>query len=352
MNDRSLFAAEILDKSRRALAADIVARQLAQQPDAAANYGRAGFPDLHDDTSYRLACLAESVAVERPRLFTTQVEWLHIALHCRGIPATVLRSNLDAMVLSLLESLPEDAARRAIDCIRPAVTSLPTMPTELPGGLDAAGMRQLAEQYLLAVLENRRDGAWQVLEQARGRGVSRDQLARGVIAVAQAEVGRMWQMNQLSIIEEHMASEIADHCLHHLYERVRPKTAAGHRALVAGVGGDLHRLAMRWLAGCFEAAGWDAVFVGADLPAEELPHAVAEFDCDVVCLGATLPLHVRSAANAVAAVRRAPTEKPTAVMVGGAPFLTVPDLWQVIGADATAVDPPEAVAIAAQLVRR
>lgn len=352
MNDRSLFAAEILDKSRRALAADVVARQLAQQPEAARNYSRAGFPDLHEDTAFRLACLAEAVAVERPRLFTAQVEWLHVALRSRELPSSLLRGNLDAMVLTVLEALPEDGARRAVDCIRPALVGLDAMPSEAPSALGNTAVRGIAEQYLLAVLENRRDGAWAVLEQARQRGLNRDQLAREVVAASQAEVGRMWQMNQLSIVEEHMASEIADHCLNRLYEAVRPATQSGHRALVAAVGGDLHRLATRWLAGCFEAAGWDTVFVGANMPSEELPHAVAEFDCDVVCLGATLPIHVRSACQAVAAVRRAPTDKPAAVLVGGAPFTLVPDLWRVIGADATAIDPPAAVLAASQLVRR
>jgi len=60
---------------------------------------------------------------------------------------------------------------------------------------------------------------------------------------------------------------------------------------------------------------------------------------------------VRSAADAIAAVRAA-TTRPVTILVGGAPFASVPDLWAVVGADATAADPIAAVAAADGFVRR
>jgi methanogenic corrinoid protein MtbC1 len=235
-------------------------------------------------------------------------------------------------------------------CLDPALAKLPTMPNASPTCLVDGPLQDTAQQYLLAVLENRRDRAWEILEASARSGTSRDELVRHVLIATQTEVGRMWQHDELSIVEEHLASEVAETCLSRLYRLQDPRAPNGLRVLTTSVSGDQHRIGARWLALSFESNGWDVVALGGDLPGEELVHAVSEFECDVVCLGATLVSSVRAVARAVAAARNRLTARPVAVLVGGQPFRVVDDLWRVVGADATAPDPIAAVEVAAGLM--
>ncbi len=351
MRDAHLHAAAILDSTRRALAGAVVSEHLTFDPQAADRHSRAGFPDLVDDTAQRLACLAEAVAADRPALFTTQIAWLKVAFVARGMSAAPLLDNLHAMRTALPDALPAEIVALALAPVHTALDGFRAMPETIATRLTEQGPhRAVAQQYLLALLELRNADARAFLARALAQGARPEDLTRDVLAFVQAEIGRMWQLNELSVAEEHLASEVVDSHLRWLYDQVTPWPRRRRRSLCAAVSGDLHGLTVRWLARAFEAAGWDPVCLGANMPDAELGHAVSEFGCDVVCLSATLPTHVRATARAVATVR-AHAKRPVTVLVGGAPFVSVPDLWQVVGADATARDPIEAVVAADAFVR-
>lgn len=352
MRDEHLQAANMLDRGRRALAAETIDRQCAAQPEVASRYSAAGFPDLLDDTSFRLACLSAAVATDRHRLFVDQVAWLKVALSARRLPAEFLAGNLEAMADAVGASLPRTSGALAQACLHEALRALPTMPAALPSRLTASGpLRDVAKPYFLALLELRTDDGRALLARALGGGATVADLARHVVMFVQVEVGRMWQMDELSVAEEHLVSELNEANLRWLYDQAPRAPRQAHRALCASVSGDLHRLGVRWVASEFEVHGWDVVHLGANMPGPELGHAMVEFDCEVLCLTASLVTHVRSAADAIAAVRAA-TTRPVTILVGGAPFASVPDLWAVVGADATAADPIAAVAAADGFVRR
>lgn len=352
MRDEHLHAATMLDRSRRALAAETIDRQLAVQPDVTARYSAAGFPDLLDDTAFRLACLSEAVATDRPRLFVDQVAWLKVALLARRLPADFLAANLEAMADAVGAALPRGCGLLAQACVHEALRALPTMPSALASRLTSAGpLRDVANPYFLALLELRTEDARSLLVQALGRGATVADLVRHVVMFVQVEVGRMWQMDELSVAEEHLVSELNEANLRWLYDQAPRASRHAHRALCASVSGDLHRLGVRWLASEFEVHGWDVVHLGANVPSPELGHAMSEFECEVLCLTASLVIHVRSAAEAIASVRAA-SSRPVTILVGGTPFASVPDLWAVVGADATAPDPIAAVAAADAFVRR
>jgi len=349
MRDEDLQAAIMLERASRALAAAAVDRQLSLSPDAADRYSAAGFPHLHDDTAFRFTCLAQAVACDRPALFTHDVAWLKVALHARGLSPDLLADNLQAMWDAAGAELPRAAAERAQAGLRRALVELPAMPERLVSRLrEVAPHRDLAARYMLAVLELHREEARALLERALAAGAQPGVLAREVLMFVQAEVGRMWQMNELSVAEEHLVSEVNEDQLRWLYEHAPREAPSGRRVLATSVSGDLHRLGARWVAHAFAAAGWETVYLGANMPAAELGAATAEFGADVLCLSASLAVHVRAAAETVAAVRAA--SPGAAIVVGGNPFLIVPDLWRIVGADAAAQDALAAVAKAEALV--
>jgi methanogenic corrinoid protein MtbC1 len=116
------------------------------------------------------------------------------------------------------------------------------------------------------------------------------------------------------------------------------------------VSGNAHDIGLRAVTDLFRLAGWRALFLGTNMPAEEIARAAAAFDVELVLLNATLTTQLHALDDAIAAVRRlAPRCK---VLVGGLAFDGLPDLWRQLGADAHAPTIDAAVALGATLAAR
>ncbi|MFT3766369.1 MAG: cobalamin-dependent protein [Minicystis sp.] len=171
-----------------------------------------------------------------------------------------------------------------------------------------------------------------------------------VFQPCQYELGRLWQMNEISIAEEHYCTAVTQLGMSLLYPRIPAAERAGHRLLATCAGGNLHEIGARFVADFFEMEGWDTIYLGATLPAEHIVRAVVENDVDVVAVSATLVSHLRAAREIVAAVRHHPACRDVAVVLGGHPFRVARDLWLRLGADGSANDARGAVELAKGLV--
>jgi MerR family transcriptional regulator, light-induced transcriptional regulator len=161
------------------------------------------------------------------------------------------------------------------------------------------------------------------------------------------ETGRRWQVNRISVAEEHYITAATQLAMSQLSPHIFRTPRIGRTVLATCVGGELHEVGLHMVADLFELAGWDSHYLGADAPSQ----AVAEFasvrGVDLVAVSATLPSH-RDEVTRMVAVLRAATDAP--ILVGGRLFQLRPGLWRTIGADATASSAAEAVAVGSRLV--
>ena len=112
-------------------------------------------------------------------------------------------------------------------------------------------------------------------------------------------------------------------------------------------GGDFHHIR----AGAVELADLHAHLYQVSITvAQPQARAVQDFQPDLVALSTMIALHLRSTATVIAAIRALPKHGKVRVLVGGGPFLQVPDLWKKVGADGTASDAASAVIRADELV--
>ena len=125
--------------------------------------------------------------------------------------------------------------------------------------------------------------------------------------------------------------------------------ANGRTVVVAAVAGNVHDVGLRALADLYQLAGWRVIFVGSDVPMQDLPTMLAFFEADLLMLGATLATHVPRVEQAIRSIRER-CERPVKVVVGGAAFDEAPDLWQKIGSDAYASAIDQAIDVGGRLV--
>ena len=128
-------------------------------------------------------------------------------------------------------------------------------------------------------------------------------------------IGELWERGEISVADEHVATEIAMRVLALQREAVRVAEARrGHRVMLATPSGERHVVALRMVGNLLSGAGYWTVMLGADVPAEALVASVMRHQPDVICMSATMPALSGQVFDTIAQVHAA---YPTAQFVIG-----------------------------------
>lgn len=175
---------------------------------------------------------------------------------------------------------------------------------------------RLSRLYLEALRAADASGAYRVASGALRQGMTTPELYQRVIAPAMHRIGELWERGALTVADEHLATALTNRILAALRpprgEAAEPRTA---RALLAAVEGEQHALGLRMAADLLEDAGYDAIYLGADVPTGALMQAVESFSPDLVAMTATMETLAPRLEAVAAELRR--THPDLGLLVGG-----------------------------------
>ena len=176
---------------------------------------------------------------------------------------------------------------------------------------------ELAAHFAAALEAGNAQGARHLAEQALRDGVEPAVIHAELIQPAMRRVGELWEEGLISVADEHLASAIVERVLAVIYPRcyVAPPRSR-ETVLLACVEDERHVLGLRTASDIIEGAGFDVVFLGADVPVAALAAATRRHLPKVVGLSATLPWEVEAMQRTIAEVRRA--HPPVRLVLGGA----------------------------------
>jgi len=120
--------------------------------------------------------------------------------------------------------------------------------------------------------------------------------------------------------------------------------------IAAAVAGNQHDIGLQAVADFFEMDGWRTIFLGADVPARDLVHAVDCFAADLLGLSVSQTTQFEAVKTAIRAVRGSATHTEVKILLGGRAFADPDGLAKDLGADGYAPHPVQAVALGIQLV--
>jgi methanogenic corrinoid protein MtbC1 len=158
------------------------------------------------------------------------------------------------------------------------------------------------------------------------------------------KIGLLWQNNEITVAQEHLATAIAQNVLAQLCPSAAFAPSSGRRALFAAVADNEHALGLRMVSDAFELAGWSVQYLGANTPTEALLAQIDAWRPEVVGLSASLVQHLSELKRAVDSIRdRFGAEAPK-IIVGGIPINQIDGIWRWTGADVWGTDAGKAVA--------
>ncbi|WP_434048428.1 MULTISPECIES: cobalamin B12-binding domain-containing protein [Sorangium] len=348
--DERAAAAEALARAAPRIAPMSVALGYMRRPgDALAHGARRG--RCLEDARRHLAQLAAAVEAGTPALFGDYADWVRTLLTSFGLDPAELVNHLGALGDAIAIALPEHLAEAPRRYLAAALDRLAAGRVELPSFVrPEAPLGAVACGYLDALLQGNRGRALRIIHEAVEAGAPIKDIYAHVFQPCQYEIGRLWQMQQISIAEEHYCTAVTQTVMSQLYPLVFNADRAGRRLVAASVDGNLHEIGARFVADFFEMAGWDTFYLGASTPARDVLDEVARRQADVLAVSATLGEHLPSVRTLITAAREDRRCRNVVLLVGGQPFRVVHGLWRQLGADGSAPTAEGAVHVAQEIL--
>jgi DNA-binding transcriptional MerR regulator/methylmalonyl-CoA mutase cobalamin-binding subunit len=180
---------------------------------------------------------------------------------------------------------------------------------------------ELRERVMGAIEKLRIEEAEQLLSRA-ALATEPGEFLTSVVAPILVEVGARWESGDLRIAHEHACSNVMRGLLFSLM-RLYPSTEARRRVVVATPAHEDHELGALMVAMLAAMHGWSVLYLGPNLPAEEIAYAVSDTDAELLMLSVT-NLDPDTTRAEVAAIEAA-LPKRVRFLVGGRAAATGPD---------------------------
>jgi methanogenic corrinoid protein MtbC1 len=320
----------------RALAPS-VARQVTDDffrryPSWLEKYGLTGVERGVEDARFHVDFLAGAVETGDVDAFAEYLSWAARVLSARNIGHSFLLENVEQVRDALTKQLDANAGDVVKNIVRHAFDVFSPETVSAGSAIDAG-----AGVYLTAALSGQRTAALNITREAVQEGMSVIDVYSNMLQTAQYEIGRLWETNQISVAQEHLATAVTQYVVSQLYNDLPAPSVRRGDVVVAGVEGELHQLGARILGDALEADGWKVLFLGSQLPMKDVLSFVNQHQPDALALSVTMLFNVPRAAQLIEDVRRYHDGR-IRVVVGGSAFRAHRELWRDIGADGAAHD--------------
>lgn len=298
----------------------------------------------------RVLELSAAVAAGEPTLFTARVLWSRQAMKARYQEPVALGDTLHSLRSVISTELPDESVSEAIACIDAALGQCSAdMPETIISLLDPGiPTQRLALLYLQSALEGNVIEAMETVFDAIDDGLDPRAAITKVLLYAQLEVGHLWHLDQVTIAEEHLVSTTTQRTMAVIADRTPRAPDRGKTAVAAAVTSNPHDIGIRAIAYLLEMDGWRTIFLGSDVPRNDLPAAIHFFDADIALLSMALSSQLSKLQESIAAIRES-CDDDIGIMVGGNAFRDAPDIWERIGADGFAASAEDALKLAVEL---
>ena len=167
------------------------------------------------------------------------------------------------------------------------------------------------------IIEGTRDGLIDDLDRKRAEGVAPLDIVNGPLMAGMAEVGRLFNANELIVAEVLQSAEAMKAAVSHLEQFMeKADTAKRGRVVLATVKGDVHDIGKNLVEIILKNNGYDVVNLGIKVPPEDLIKAYQQHKPDAIGLSGLLVKSAQQMVITANDLRDAGIEIP--LLVGGA----------------------------------
>ncbi|HEX8361138.1 MAG TPA: MerR family transcriptional regulator [Longimicrobium sp.] len=194
-----------------------------------------------------------------------------------------LYSDEDISILSRIKRLIDEGLSIGEALERVRHSSMP-----LAAHADAGLVHEVRDEILDALLtmdRPRAQASWERLE-----SLSSLRRVDEVLMPVLREVGERWARGEIGVADEHYATAFAREKLAAIFEELDAGSVGGPLALCAGLPAEEHELGLMAAALHLLDAGWRVIYLGVNVPLDEIGRVAAERRPAMICTSVMRPM--------------------------------------------------------------
>lgn len=146
--------------------------------------------------------------------------------------------------------------------------------------------------FLDMVLDADRPGCSQYVSQIMEQKKNVTEIYESLFKPTLYEVGTLWEHNQISVSDEHLATSVIESLMNELYPKIISDKRTSKKVVVACTENELHQIGAKMVADIFELNGWDTFFLGSNVPTNELIKFIERVKPDLVALSVSIYFNI------------------------------------------------------------
>lgn len=171
---------------------------------------------------------------------------------------------------------------------------------------------QQAEILASLLLEGNSVKVWENIQ--KHPELSRIEVYQNLITPAMQHIGHLWETNQITVADEHLATATCDFVLSKLAYQSE-KRQSSQKAMFLCLDGEQHYIGLKMVNSLFEEHGWETKYFGPSLPLEYALKTAKDWKPSIIGLSVTIVYHLPKLKEYAEAFAKLPY-KP-AVILGG-----------------------------------
>lgn len=254
-----------------------------------------------------------------------------------------LYSERDIAIVRALKQMTDDgiSISRAVAIARRRIESALELEPPADAPTDSGCLLDLRERLITAFTHFSTNGANRVIEEAMVL-FGPETVALEIIQPSLIDMASRWERGDVCAAMQHFATAWCMHKLASLFNASQPERGRP-TVLASCVEGELHEIGLLISAVVLSRAGYRVVYLGANMPGEELLEAVQRVDPDAVMLAAPSESSVEPLRAAIDTIRTDRVAGPNRIIAyGGQVFETRLDLREGLDALYLGTDAREA----------
>ena len=287
-----------------------------------------------EDMSHHLAFFYNAMRTGVPEVFSNYLVWLKNVLISRNLDTSHTSDALQLMKQLLDEMLPEADRDKADAILQIAIEEFETTTDALVSYAPPHLLKlDSTDAYTQALISSNRNEAGNIIMQEMDSGTSFADISVGIIQPALYEIGRLWQVNQITVAQEHLATAISQNVLAKAYARADFKVPIERRALFACIENNYHSLGLLMVSDAFEVEGWSVTYLGENTPTDGRIRMLDASPVDLLGLSISMHDQVAALSDDIEKIQLELGSRCPTIAVGGLPLNAIPGLALRLKAD-------------------
>lgn len=177
-----------------------------------------------------------------------------------------------------------------------------------------------AEQFFDAIVRGHEGASAGVLLASYMNGLPLVKILDITVAQAMRRLGNLWHCGEVTVADEHLATQTARRAVETLRECIRRETLDDRRAIVCTVEEEMHELAVLCVQLMLEEKGWSVLYLGVHTPFYSMTDAIEKHRPQLICISSTSNMALSRNAREYEQFRAGAMKRDVIVVLGGEGF--------------------------------